>query len=256
MMQTTYISGTTNGTNGDYAGTQGDGEATFDTEEFINALNDADFGGYDDWRLPTIKELDSIVNYNIPNPGPTINTAFFPSTQPDYYWSFTDYSYDKSSAWALTFEYGYDDHVAKDYKFYARAVRGKQSQPAYVDNHDGTVSDTATGLMWQQDTPVIEMTWDEALSYCESLNLAGYTDWRLPTKKELRSLLDYSRYGPAIDTSYFPDTFSSFYWSSTTNAYAPYAAWGEHFFDGWDLSMDKNVHNHFRAVRQGQDRRI
>jgi hypothetical protein len=243
-----------NSTNGGYAGTQGNGVTTFDTEEFINALNEDEFGGYTDWRLPTIKELDSIVNYNIPNPGPTINTVFFPSTQSYYYWSSTNYAFTNDSAWAVSFYYGLNDHVYKnDYNmFYTRAVRGEQSQPAYVDNHDGTVSDTSTGLMWQQEIPYIPMTWKQALSYCESLPLAGYTDWRLPTKKELRSLVDYSRYKPAIDTRYFPDTVSLFYWSSTTNAYATYAAWGEHFSDGYDFSSYKSVYNYFRAVRGGQ----
>lgn len=236
-------------------GTPGDGKETFDTEKFIDSLNDAYFGGYNDWRLPTIKELDSIVNYNIPNPGPTINPDFFPSTQSSHYWSSTDCAFDNSSAWTKTFFYGYDDRGQKKDNFSARAVRGEQSKSDFVDNGNGTVSDTSTGLMWQQETPDIPMTWKQALSYCESLHLAGYKDWRLPSKKELRSLVDYSQYKPAIDTHYFQDTLSIFYWSSTTNADSTDAAWGEHFSDGYDYSSYKDVYNYLRAVRGGQDRR-
>jgi len=64
-------------TNGGYAGTPGDGT---DTEDFIKALNDAKYGGFNDWRLPTIKELAYIIDYSIPYPGPTINTGYFPNT--------------------------------------------------------------------------------------------------------------------------------------------------------------------------------
>ena len=91
---------------------------------------------------------------------------------------------------------------------------------AFTDNGDGTVTDTDTGLLWQQTTGG-SMAWEAALTYCESLTLAGHTDWRLPNRKELRSIVDYTKYSPAIDTAYFPDTLSSDYWSSTT--YADYS---------------------------------
>ena len=73
-------------TNGGNAGTPGSGT---DTEDFIKALNDANYGGYSDWRLPTIKELAYIVDYSIPYPGPTINTTYFPNTAASWYWSST-----------------------------------------------------------------------------------------------------------------------------------------------------------------------
>ena len=98
---------------------------------------------------------------------------------------------------------------------------------AFVDNGNGTVSDTSTGLMWQQDTArdtegnYDPMTWEEALAYCESRTIGGHTDWRLPTIKELRSLVDYTQYDPAIDKVRFPNTVSSYYWSSTTYASIP-----------------------------------
>jgi len=71
-------------TNGGNEGTCGDGN---DTEDFINALNSAHFGGFSDWRLPTVKELSTLVNSNIPYPGPTIDTAYFPNTVSSGYWS-------------------------------------------------------------------------------------------------------------------------------------------------------------------------
>lgn len=88
-------------------------------------------------------------------------------------------------------------------------------QPNYVDNGDGTVTDLVTGLMWQKD-PGDKMTYDAAAAGAETFNLAGYDDWRLPTIKELYSLIqfsgtdpsgyqgnDTSQLTPFIDTDYF-----------------------------------------------------
>jgi hypothetical protein len=108
--------------------------------------------------------------------------------------------------------------------FYVRAVRGGQVQPEnrFVDNHDGTVSDTSTCLHWQQATPDVNndgfpdpMDSQSALAYVENLSLGGHDDWRLPDLNELRSIVDYSGSVPTIDISIFPGTQNSPYWSST-----------------------------------------
>ena len=83
----------------------------------------------------------------------------------------------------------------------------------FIDNGDGTISDTSTGLMWQKATAPGTYTWEQALTYCENLTLpaGGYSDWRLPNRNELQSIVDYSRYNPAIDTTFFPDTVDVYY---------------------------------------------
>ena len=95
--------------------------------------------------------------------------------------------------------------------------------PSFTDNSDGTVTDNNTCLMWQQLNDELEK-WDSAISYCESLVLAGHFDWRLPDIKELGDIVDLGKYDPAIDETYFPDIHSS-YWSSTTSARDPGFAW-------------------------------
>jgi hypothetical protein len=108
--------------------------------------------------------------------------------------------------------------------------------------------------MWQQTTMAGEKNWEQALSYCESLSLAGFTDWRLPTVKELISLVDYSRSGPAINILLFQDTLSAFYWSSTTYTFSEIFAWGVNFDEGCIDIRPKSYSDYaynVRAVRGG-----
>ena len=132
----------------------------------------------------------------------------------------------------MSFDYGYVNYDVKSYDFYVRAVRGNPL-PAnnFIEQGDGTLIDTATGLMWQQATAPGTYTWQEALAYCENLNLAGHTDWRLPDRNELQSIVDYSRYNPPIDPLF--SAVASYYWSSTTYAYVTYGAWIVDFNDGY-----------------------
>jgi hypothetical protein len=91
---------------------------------FIKALNDQQFAGVSDWRMPTIKELASIVDLGTYNP--TIDSNFFPEIMSAFYWSSTSYALYTGYAWGVHFHYGSDNHSAKDSSYFVRAVRGGQ----------------------------------------------------------------------------------------------------------------------------------
>ncbi|MBW8191930.1 DUF1566 domain-containing protein [Neiella marina] len=117
-----------------------------------------------------------------------------------------------------------------------RCVQGDEyGVNQFVDNHDGTVTDLATGLMWMKQDSGQALDWQQALDYAEDLMVAGYTDWKLPNIKELQSIVDYSGVYPAIDSSVFNTTDNDAYFWSSTSAYfskfgpeekrKPYWAW-------------------------------
>ena len=74
---------------------------------------------------------------------------------------------------------------------------------SYTDNGDGTVTDNVTGLMWAQDQSIESKAWVDGEDYCESLTLGGFTDWRMPSIKELWSIRDQSIGWPYLDTTFF-----------------------------------------------------
>ncbi len=120
----------------------------------------------------------------------------------------------------------------------------------FVVNGDGTITDTTTGLMWQQETAG-PMPWEKA--YSSSLFLGGHNDWREPTIKELQSIVEYTRFNPAIDTTAFPGTKSCFYWSSSTCASNTYDVWCVYFASGYISHSHKSSSYYVRAVRGGND---
>lgn len=125
------------------------------------------------------------------------------------------------------------------------------SDARYLDNGDGTVSDTQTGLMWQKTAASDKMNWNDALRYCQGLSLAGHSDWRLPDIDTLMSLVDVF-YRPAIHPDYFPDTSSAMHWSSTPYATYSYYAWVIDFYDSHSYSLSKASSMYVRAVRGGE----
>ncbi len=110
--------------------------------------------------------------------------------------------------------------------------------------------------MWQDDesAKTLTKTWKEAIEYCESLNFAGYSDWRLPNKNELLSIVDRSKYSSAINGVFknFNTASRINYWSSTSFASNPSNAWRVVFNFGYADYVDKSVSNYVRCVRAGQ----
>jgi hypothetical protein len=225
-----------------------------DARQYVESLT---LGGYDDWRLPTVQELSMLVDPAVKNPSPAIDTTYFADTRSDFYWTSTVGTRGLWKAWAVDFSSGYVNYKGRMNTFYVRAVRGTTAASSLVDNGDGTITDTSTGLMWQKDDAKNTYTWEQSKIYCDNLTLSGYTDWRLPTRNELQTLINYRCFNPAISmsftpsfrNSYFPGTAMSHYWTSTTNATSDEVAWYVNFKYGVVYYIDKSLYNHVRAVR-------
>jgi hypothetical protein len=116
---------------------------------------------------------------------------------------------------------------------------------------DDTVKDYKTGLVWQRGTAEQRYKWADAASYCSGLNLGGFSSgWRLPSLDELMGIVDKSRSGsPYIDTDAFPNTSSSWYWTSTPFAGDSGYAWYVSFDNGYSGYFDTTYTRWVRCVR-------
>ncbi len=241
----------------------GDGAIDYDDKMYFDdALAGADsfsLAGYDDWRLPTIKELYSLIMFSgaeiNPNAAstagsvPFIDTGYFEVGYGDLSANerLIDGQVATSTIYVSTtmggdrtmFGVNFIDGRIKGYpaeqsigkKYYVLYVRGNAAYGTneFADNGDGTITDNATGLMWMKTDNGAGALWEDALSYAEGFEYAGYTDWRLPNAKELQSIVDYTR-SPATTSSAAIDPMFNctqitneagqadypFYWTSTT----------------------------------------
>lgn len=190
-------------------------------------LNAAKFGGFDDWRLPSIKELYSLFDARGIDPSgpmdatglrPFIDTETFGFAYGDprsgervidsQYASSTKYVGKGARGFDKVFGVNFADGRIKGYDlqmpggaektFFVQCVRGN---PAYGkndfhDNRDGTITDQATGLTWSREDSGRGMNWKDALAWVQKKNtekFLGHNDWRLPNVKELQSIVDYTR---------------------------------------------------------------
>lgn len=138
-------------------------------------------------------------------------------------------------------------------------------QPKYTVYYGGVETssytvDNVTGRMWVTNPNDLSSgqyvssgtyTWGQAIARCEGLNYAGYSDWRLPNIKELMSIVDYNRQGPSINTAYFLNTQSNYYWSSTTYMPGSTGAWNVFFSNGYMDGNGKTNSYYVRCVRGG-----
>lgn len=134
--------------------------------------------------------------------------------------------------------------------FHGQDAQYQGEEPAYQENNgNGTVTDLNTGLIWQQTGDGTGRAWQEACEYCDSLNLAGHQDWRIPDRRELFSLVDYGvLFPPRINTLF--DCQESAYWSGSSYADFPeLKAWSVSFAQGTLIDELKNNLHYVRCVR-------
>ena len=204
--------------------TPGD-KVTYD--EAVSGAENFNLAGYDDWRMPTIKELYSLILFSGTevNPEgvepaiPFIDTDYFDFEYGDLsageriidaqYWSCTEYVGTTMNDAATVFGVNFADGRIKGYPRdigpggqpmteFVRYVRGNPDYGVndFQDNGDGTITDAATGLMWSEADSGEGMDWEDALAWVQQKNeenYLGYNDWRLPNAKELQSIVDYTR---------------------------------------------------------------
>lgn len=247
-------------------------------EDAAKKAKQCKLGGHSDWRVPTIKELYSLIDFSGRCMGEKsitmfINTKYFNQPKGNtangereidaQTWSATEYVGTTMNGDRTVFGVNFVDGRIKGYPVtnkrtrspqlkYVRLVRGNKNygKNKFKDNGDGTISDYATGLMWQKADDGKARNWKDALAYADSLKLAGKSDWRLPNAKELQSIVDYTRStqttkSAAIDPKFKTTSIEDwsgekghypYFWSSTTHHDGPnpysgacYIAFGEAF---------------------------
>ncbi|MDQ7830795.1 MAG: DUF1566 domain-containing protein [Desulfovibrionaceae bacterium] len=135
--------------------------------------------------------------------------------------------------------------------FYGQDANYEGRPPAYRNN-GATITDLVTGLIWQQADDGVARTWHEAATYCQDLDVGGYTDWRLPLIKELLSIVDAGRSAPAINPVFTSSSSSDIYWSATEYASSSGYAWGVNFYAGASVYNAKTLGgSKVRCVRGG-----
>jgi hypothetical protein len=128
-----------------------------------------------------------------------------------------------------------------------------QAGERFIDNGDGTVTDTLTNLMWAKDDNMGDITWHDAEVYCKNPPIAGYrySDWRMPTIEELKSLYDEDSKGYEADCGLRVKIFPhialtcAWVWSSDTQAISAYAF---SFRKGYQYSTLRLNTKNFRAL--------
>jgi len=268
--------------------TDGDGDIDYDDkmsyEEAMASVQFVNVAGYTDWRLPTIQEQYSLIMFSGIDPSGYEGSStddLVPFVDTNYF----DFAYGDENAgeriidaqmatstlyvgttmngdetmFGVNFAdgrikgYGTDPlpGQSEDKQFYVYYVRGNIEYGIndFHDNANGTISDNATGLMWQRSDSEVGLDWEEALSWVTQKNTEcylGYNDWRLPNVKELHSIVDYGRSPQTTNSAAIDSLFTCsmiigesgennypFYWTGTTHAnmqngeFGAYVCFGE-----------------------------
>jgi hypothetical protein len=247
------------------------GTVTWD--KAIDYANTLTLCGHSDWRLPNINELESLISIGEADEATRLNGQGFTNVQPYWYWSSTAYAYYPGDVWVVSMRADYVYAGSKLYQYHAWPVRAGQEggvarpwktgqkehfrkgddgdlergvawpTPRFIASDD-CVTDNLTGLMWAKNANAGgSVTWNEAIDYAKNVTLCGHSDWRLPNRKELRSLIDFGKWGPALPQGHpFTNVPSDDWcWSSSSDTVVPERAWVGKMWHGLAGAHSKNL---------------
>jgi hypothetical protein len=221
-----------------------------DASGYVDALNATQHCGFSDWRLPTVEELQGVLDFSATS-GPMVNQGVhFPNTPATEHWTGTAYVGTSTfpSAWTVSLSTGNVGAANRSTEYAVRLVRGSPwTGPRYIvtsasysgDATNNVVLDRRTGVQWRRcltgqlwsgsacTGSAAMLNHDNALRYTRS-----FSGWRLPSIKELGSLVDFSRTSPALDVNAFPGASTTTTWSSTPYVQAPSLAFSVGFMNG------------------------
>lgn len=248
---------------------------------YVAVANAAAWCGHNDWRVPKAIELMNLMDVSVltslPSNADYLGTAS-DAMAGDYWASESRGSASATDAWYLDANSnGAIAFASKTQTKKVRLVRGGSAASEsstntgrFTDHGDGTVSDAQTGLMWKKcaegygnnscssGNPLTFSTATGVVNRLSSANQSndkGYSDWRVPTRNELASLVNRSLASPAVIGSVFPNNGLVAYISANTNANDPLTqVWSVDFVDG-DVKisrLDGSRLFYLRLVRAGQ----
>lgn len=242
---------------------------SLDYNTAVEYCSNIDLAGLKSWRLPSMRELASLIDYSIALPNPFIDPVFITTkANGGMYWTGTIYAPNTTKAWFVRFIHYGVNRRPKSNSYSVRCVSDDSHKK--VNN---TIPNGKTDLIWQDNYSdnggrIKMASWNNAISYCNNLNALGYDDWRLPNINELVSITDIAKGTEpktgggkerAINTSFDHSLFSylkksPWFWSSTTNATTLTKAWGVCFLDGHISPHDKiEANRHVRCVRNAEN---
>lgn len=201
--------------------------------EYVDQLNRLSHNGINNWRLPSRRELFSLISHQHINPALPDGHPFT-DVFSGYYWTSSVCRRLADQAWYIHLGGGRIYRGMKYGSYMLWPVAGPKPDKGQMSNRfaieNRTARDRFTNRVWLRPLRSMKrpIKWEKALETIDVLNAqntGGYTNWRLPNIRELESLVDLNRHSPALPLDHPFETVAEGYWSATTSAYGKRYAW-------------------------------